>query len=56
LIGNNARYESAVGTGDNVAAFASALQRGGYATDPNYARKLVAVANELRNITANAGV
>jgi peptidoglycan hydrolase FlgJ len=56
LIGNNARYENVVGTGDNVAAFASALQRGGYATDPNYARKLVAVANELRNLTSKAGV
>jgi flagellar protein FlgJ len=51
LIGNNARYENAVGTGDNVAAFASALQKGGYATDPNYARKLVAVANELRSLS-----
>jgi flagellar protein FlgJ len=51
LIGGNARYEGAVGTGDNVAAFASALQQGGYATDPNYARKLVAVANELRSLT-----
>lgn len=56
LIGNNARYENAVGTGDNVAAFASALQQGGYATDPNYARKLVAVANELRGLTAKVGV
>ncbi|HVF16062.1 MAG TPA: flagellar assembly peptidoglycan hydrolase FlgJ [Steroidobacteraceae bacterium] len=56
LIGNNARYESAVGTGTNVGAFATALQQGGYATDPNYARKLVAVANELRSITAKAGV
>jgi peptidoglycan hydrolase FlgJ len=56
LIGNNTRYENAVGTGDNVAAFASALQRGGYATDPNYARKLVAVANELRSLASKAGV
>jgi peptidoglycan hydrolase FlgJ len=56
LIGSNARYENAVGTGENVAAFASALQQGGYATDPNYARKLVAVANELRSLTARAGV
>jgi peptidoglycan hydrolase FlgJ len=56
LIGNNARYQNAVGTGENVAAFASALQQGGYATDPNYARKLMAVANELRSITSKAGV
>jgi flagellar protein FlgJ len=56
LIGNNARYENAVGTGDNIAAFASALQQGGYATDPNYARKLVALTNELRSLTGKAGV
>lgn len=55
LIGQNARYENAVGTGENVAAFASALQQGGYATDPHYARKLVAVANELRHLT-NGGL
>jgi len=53
LIGGNARYENAVGTGNDVGAFASALQQGGYATDPNYARKLVAVANELRSLTGN---
>jgi len=56
LIGNNARYENAVGTGDNVVAFAQGLQQGGYATDPNYARKLVAVAHELRGLTAKAVV
>jgi peptidoglycan hydrolase FlgJ len=55
LIGASARYENAVGTGDNVAAFASALQRGGYATDPNYARKLVAVANEVRMLSKGEG-
>lgn len=54
LIGGSARYEDALGVGDNVAAFASALQQGGYATDPNYARKLVAVANEVRTL-AKAG-
>ena len=44
LLRNNPRYASALGTGTNTAAFATALQRGGYATDPNYAAKLVAVA------------
>ncbi|MEY2334368.1 flagellar assembly peptidoglycan hydrolase FlgJ [Acidithiobacillus ferrianus] len=38
------RYQSALGQGSNVAAFAAALQRGGYASDPQYASKLVAVA------------
>ena len=48
LIRNNPRYENAVGTGTDVASFAAALQKGGYATDPNYASKIVAVANDVR--------
>ena len=48
LIRNNPRYADAVGTGKDVAAFASALQQGGYATDPQYAVKVTAVANEVR--------
>lgn len=44
LLSSEPRYAAALGTGDNVAAFAAALQRGGYATDPNYAHKLTAVA------------
>ncbi len=50
LIRNNPRYEDALGAGSNVATFASALQEGGYATDPNYARKIVAVAREVREV------
>lgn len=52
LIADNPRYENARGAGDDVAAFASALQDGGYATDPNYAQKIVAVADEVRALTA----
>jgi flagellar protein FlgJ len=48
LIGGSSRYANARGTGENVAAFAAALQQGGYATDPNYAQKIAAVANEVR--------
>jgi flagellar protein FlgJ len=51
LIGNNPRYENARGSGSDIASFAAALQEGGYATDPDYARKIVAVANEMRNVT-----
>ncbi len=40
------RYAAALGTGSDVRAFADALQRGGYATDPQYANKLVAVADQ----------
>jgi peptidoglycan hydrolase FlgJ len=47
LIRDNPRYAGAVNTGSDVQAFANALQRGGYATDPDYARKLVSVAAEV---------
>ena len=52
LIRNNPRYADAVGNGENVAAFAEALQQGGYATDPAYAEKMTAVAQEVRGIAA----
>jgi flagellar protein FlgJ len=55
LIRNNARYEKVVGTGSDVAAFAAALQEGGYATDPRYAEKIVAVAEQLRGLTGAVG-
>ena len=47
VIRDNPRYHSALNTGGDVQAFANALQRGGYATDPDYARKLVTVAAEV---------
>ena len=47
LLRDNPRYAGALNTGSDVQAFASALQRGGYATDPNYANKLISVAGQL---------
>ena len=47
VIRDNPRYASALGTGADVRAFATALQRGGYATDPQYADKLVSIAESL---------
>ena len=44
LLGGNGRYAGVLGTGTDSAAFAKALQRGGYATDPDYASKLAGVA------------
>jgi flagellar protein FlgJ len=44
LLRSNPRYAAALNTGGNVQAFASALQQGGYATDPNYASKITAIA------------
>ncbi len=49
LIKDNPRYAGAVGTGNDVAAFARGLQRGGYATDPAYVEKLTAVAARLKS-------
>jgi peptidoglycan hydrolase FlgJ len=47
LLRDNPRYAAALNTGDDVRAFATALQRGGYATDPDYANKLVGVAEQV---------
>ncbi|ERL50799.1 flagellar assembly peptidoglycan hydrolase FlgJ [Halomonas huangheensis] len=46
LISDNPRYAS-VATADSPSAAAQALQRGGYATDPAYAAKLIAVMNTM---------
>ena len=45
MLTDNPRYAHALGQGENVAGFAHALSRGGYATDPGYAAKLTAIAN-----------
>ncbi|UTH73161.1 flagellar assembly peptidoglycan hydrolase FlgJ [Chromobacterium sp. IIBBL 290-4] len=47
LLRSNPRYRGALGRGGDVRAFAQALQRGGYATDPAYAGKLAGVAESL---------
>ncbi len=50
LLSRSSRYAEALGTGEDTAAFAGALQRGGYATDPRYAQKLEAVAASVRSV------
>jgi peptidoglycan hydrolase FlgJ len=47
LLRSNPRFSGALNQGDDVAGFASALQRGGYATDPQYAHKVTAVARQV---------
>lgn len=47
LLRDNPRYSAALNTGSDVQAFASGLQRGGYATDPEYASKIAAVAHKV---------
>ncbi|HEX3845011.1 MAG TPA: flagellar assembly peptidoglycan hydrolase FlgJ [Steroidobacteraceae bacterium] len=54
LLKSNPRYEAALGTGSDVQAFGSALQQGGYATDPAYASKLTAVAGTLAHALTQA--
>jgi flagellar protein FlgJ len=49
VIGQNPRYAAALNTGGDAEAFATALQRGGYATDPHYASKLTALAQQLKS-------
>src|SRR5215469_15407593 len=44
LVGHNARYRAALGAGSDPLAYGHALVAGGYATDPDYASKLAAVA------------
>ncbi|GHD76224.1 flagellar assembly peptidoglycan hydrolase FlgJ [Vogesella fluminis] len=47
LLESSSRYQQALNQGDNAQGFAVALQQGGYATDPAYARKLAGVAQSL---------
>jgi flagellar protein FlgJ len=54
LLSTSPRYASALGTGDDVQAFASALKHGGYATDPDYVNKLTATVATLRQLRAAA--
>jgi flagellar protein FlgJ len=48
LLQRGSHYSAALGTGDDVSAFAGALARGGYATDPAYAQKLQATAASVK--------
>lgn len=43
LIGNNPRYQDALARASDPRAYVHALQRAGYATDPQYAQKVLSV-------------
>ena len=45
LLKSNPRYSAAIEQGGDAAAFARGLQSGGYATDPQYAEKIMRVIN-----------
>jgi flagellar protein FlgJ len=52
LLRESPRYAAALGSGVDAAAYGQALQRGGYATDPDYATKLSGVAARLKSHTS----
>jgi flagellar protein FlgJ len=52
LLQTSPRYAGALGAGSDVHAFATGLQRGGYATDPDYVNKLVATVATLHQLRA----
>lgn len=45
FIGGHPRYDTVRNHGDDAAAFANALQQSGYATDPEYAKKIKAIVD-----------
>lgn len=58
FIKSNPRYQQAVAMADNPKAYFQQLQAAGYATDPNYAQKILSVFNsetfkQARNLLAN---
>jgi flagellar protein FlgJ len=55
LIKNNPRYKDALTAGENSEDYAEALQKAGYATDPQYAQKIKRLINtdSIRSITGS---
>lgn len=47
LVRNNPRYEKVMANLQNVNGYAQAMQKAGYATDPNYASKLASVIQKV---------
>jgi flagellar protein FlgJ len=58
FIKSNPRYQQAIAVADNPKAYFQQLQAAGYATDPNYAQKILSVFNsdtfkQARNLLTN---
>ncbi|MYM70472.1 flagellar assembly peptidoglycan hydrolase FlgJ [Pseudoduganella sp. FT55W] len=56
LLTSNPRYAAALNSGSDAKAFAGALAKAGYATDPNYADKLGKIAAQLQRGGGLAGL
>ncbi|MDX5373857.1 MAG: flagellar assembly peptidoglycan hydrolase FlgJ [Pseudomonadaceae bacterium] len=52
----NGRYQEALAATDNPESFVRELQAAGYATDPQYARKIVQIARQMQTYQAVAAV
>ena len=48
LLSSSPRYQQVLATGQDAGAFAAGLQRAGYATDPRYADKLIAMIDKYQ--------
>ena len=51
---NNGRYQGALNVTANPERFVRELQQAGYATDPNYARKVAQIARQMQTYQAVA--
>jgi flagellar protein FlgJ len=47
LLQSNPRYQQVLAQAQDAAGFAGGLQRAGYATDPAYAQKLMALIKQI---------
>ncbi len=56
LIAGSPRYAAALNAGADVGAYAAALQRAGYATDPAYAAKFARVAESVQSVLRTAAL
>jgi flagellar protein FlgJ len=54
VLTGSGRYREAVANGQDAGAFARAIARAGYATDPQYARKLARVIEQARSLAPGA--
>ena len=52
----NGRYEKALAAVDKPGQFAQELQKAGYATDPQYARKINQIARQMQTYQTVAAV
>lgn len=53
---SNGRYQKALSSTENPEQFAKELQKAGYATDPNYARKISQIARKVQTYQTVASV